>query len=112
MLMFMPPALPPRSTLTPSTSATASARLWKGLLSSCSRVMTEIEAGAFLISCSNPEAVTTTVSICVMPRVSSCGLAVWAWAAPSAAIARASGAWRRIGRRLDACVECCAPPER
>ena len=65
--------------------------------------MTEIEAGAFLISCSNPEAVTTTVSICVMPRVSSCGLAVWAWAALSAAIARAQ---RRVAqdRPASGCV--------
>ncbi|MNL78079.1 hypothetical protein D3C87_2043900 [compost metagenome] len=66
-----------------------------------------MDAGAFLISCSKPAAVTTTVSIWTTPIVSSLAPAAdCAWALPAAAIANTSGNKRNDGKWLGR-----APPE-
>jgi hypothetical protein len=61
MPMFSPPVLSVAAPMsTPSTSSSACARLLKRFCSSSLRVMTVMEAGASLMSCSKPEAETTT----------------------------------------------------
>ncbi|MNN34411.1 hypothetical protein D3C81_1482170 [compost metagenome] len=98
MLIFMPPVLSPAApTSMPSTLSSACVRLPKRSFDSSWRVSTVIEAGACLMSCSKPEAETTTSGMLT-------GAPVWACAGrqdrAAKARARVVGRGRRARRVL------------
>ncbi|MCY1541446.1 hypothetical protein D9M68_771400 [compost metagenome] len=91
--MSRPPVLPVEPpTSMPSTFCSASARSRNWRVSSSWRVITEMEAGASLSSCSKPVALTTTSRSC-------CSAGVWANRAGEKRDAAASASTDGRGRR-------------
>ncbi|MDT4877200.1 hypothetical protein FQZ97_1127020 [compost metagenome] len=91
MLIFRPPVLPALpETSTPSTSLRASARLETRFFFSSSPLITLMLAGASVIFCSNPDALTTT---------SCSAIGSLAWALPIKALARVMALAREVRGR-------------